>query len=389
MNVRRLFIPAASAAVALAVAVPAAATSTVQFPANVDYDNTGGYGAYSSTVSHDSYVQGVDINLDWRSVETSPGNYTWGPLDRTATAWANAHKHIVLVVRAANETGGATLDKNLVPSTCKPDSDQILPAWVISALGYNGTYCDSDLETIVPDWFSPAFQSYFQEFVSALGKHVSKKKYFSSISYVRIGVGLGGEAFPVMPDQVGSGCKTSTLPCQEDSSADKAWMSQYWGYSGQAWQKFQETMLTAYDAAFPSVPLIYPIDKQDNDSAGKPVDLVVAKWAIATYSNIGIGAECLPPGGGSLETYADFGTIDTWIRDNHPGAYIQFQTCGKTATAAEEQGIIKAAEGFGARSVEWYEDTFNPTKGTPPSASDMTGYQTWVNSNCDPACPPR
>jgi hypothetical protein len=399
MNARRLVIPAALAAVALAAAVSmvapaatvsAAVTPTVQFPANVDYDNTGGYGAYSPTALSDSFVQGVDINVDWATVEPTAGNFDWTKLDDTANAWASAGKHIVLVVRAANEIGGATVNNNFVPPTCTADTDSILPQWEINALGFDGTLCDSDLETIVPDWFSPTLQTDFLQFVSALGQHVaSETSYNSAISYVRIGVGLGGEAFPVMPNGVGSGCDAkdpadSVPPCQQDAGGDKAWMTLRWGYSGQAWEAFQEKMLAAYDAAFPSVPLIYPIDAQDNDSSGTPVEYAVADWATTTYSNIGIGEECLPPGG--VGGYADFGTIDTMVRDDwNPDAYIQFQTCGPTTTPADEQSIITAAEGYGARSIEWYEATFLEVQAPdgslePPSVPDMKAYQTWVNN---------
>jgi hypothetical protein len=111
--------------------------------ANVDYAS-GRYGAYSSAALRDSWVQGVVINLDWRAIQTSPGtsssSYNWAPLDRAATAWANAGKHIALVVRATNEVGGG----------CSAGVAQILPGWEITALhnalGRIGTFCDKDLE---------------------------------------------------------------------------------------------------------------------------------------------------------------------------------------------------------------------------------------------------
>jgi hypothetical protein len=356
----------------LAAAVPAAATSTVQFPANVDFAS-GAYGAYNPAALTDSWVQGVDINVNWSSVETAPGVYDWNPLDTEANAWAGQGKHIVLVVRAANETGGG----------CQAGSAQYLPGWEITALqnavGPDGTYCDTDLDSLVPDWFSSTFQSDFQAFVSALGAHVSAQSYYSSISYVRIGVGLGGEGWYLMPNGTGSGCSTSppTTPCQEDFSTDKTWIEDNWGYTAQGWENFQETMLAAYDAAFPApVQVIYAIAAYDTLPDGTPVEEAVAEWG-TNYGGIGIGAECLAPGG--LGSYADFGTIDTWVRDNHPNAYIQFQTCGQTATTADEQSIIDAAEGYGAKSIEWYEDTIV----SPPSASDMTAYQTWVNKTFD------
>jgi hypothetical protein len=321
--------------------------------ANVDF-RVDGYGAYNPAALSDSWVQGIIINLNWNTVQnTSSSSFNWAPMDSTATAWANAGKHIVLVVRAANETGGG----------CSAGRDQLLPGWEITALhnalGAVGTFCDRGVDSLVPDWFSSTFQSGFLAFIRALGAHVSAQPYYSSISYVRIGVGVGGEGFFLFP--------------QNGYSADKSWMETHWGYTPRAWENFQETMLAAYRAAFPPpVQIIYPIDAQDDLSPGIPVDLAVAEWA-TNYGGIGIGEECLPPGG--IGNFGDFPTIDSWVRENHPNAYIQFQTCGQTPNASDEQGIITAAEGYGAKSIEWYEGTIV----SPPSQSDMTAYQTWVN----------
>jgi hypothetical protein len=109
------------------------------------------------------------------------------------------------------------------------------------------------------------------------------------------------------------------------------------------------------------------------------VDLNVAEWG-GFPRVMSIGQEPIPSGSdgyGSGGGYADFNTIDSWTHTNHPGAYIQFQTAGGTLTQAREDGIIANAERYWGRSVEWYEDSqiLNP-----PSVSDMTAYQTWVNN---------
>jgi hypothetical protein len=412
MPARRLAIAVALAAVAFAAAAPAAAQGiqpapNVPYPANIDYPS-GGYGDFSSTVLGEPYVQGVDINLDWSSVETADSPkpvYDWTGLNKVADAAYDQGKHIILVVRAANETGGTT------GSTCMPDSAQILPSWEISNLekqteanGTDGIYCDSDLETIVPDWFSSVFQNDWLTFINALGQYVSQQPYYSYISYVRIGVGLGGEAFPVMPNGVGSGCDPSdpadsTPPCQQDETADEAWMEDNWGYSAQNWENFQESMLASYDADFPGVgtnglvvpppPLIYPIDAQETISGHEnPVDYEVADWATSTYSNIGIGSEGLKPNG-ITATYADWDNLLPMVFANNPDLYVQFQTDSATTTKAEEDGTITVAELYGGRSIEWYESIWTGT-GTslaPPDQAAMTSYQTWVNNNCDPGCP--
>jgi hypothetical protein len=326
-------------------------TKIVSVMANVDYAS-GGYGQYNPAALHDSWVQGVVINVDWRYGETSLGHFNWGPLDREATTWADAGKHVAIVVRAANEIGGGCTATGW---------GQMLPGWEITALhkslGRIGTFCDKGVNGLVPDWFSATFQSDWRGFIKALGAHVSAKSYYSSVSYVRIGVGLGGEGFYLMPNQ-------------KAFSADQAWMEHNWHYSTQAWENFQETMLTTYNAAFPApVPVIYPLDQF---SPRYTENGIVAKWAVS-QGGIGIGEECLPPGG----LNSSFGAVDRWVRANHPNTYIQFQTCGPTSTARAEQGIIKAAEGYGAKSVEWYQRTAV----TPPSNSDMAAYQAWVNKS--------
>jgi hypothetical protein len=188
---------------------------------------------------------------------------------------------------------------------------------------------------------------------------VAAQSYFSSISYARIGVGLGGEGYYLMPGQSGY-------------NADKSWMEANWHYTPQAWEHFQETMLAAYDAAFPRpVQVIYPMVAQDDLTPGVPVDQAVAEWA-TNYGGIGIGAECLP----TIGLNRPLAFIDRWVRAHHPNAYIQFQACGPISSASAEQAIIKAAESYGGKSIEWYESTV----ARPPSESAMNTYQKWVNS---------
>jgi hypothetical protein len=408
----RLVISLALAAVALTAAAPAAAQPSpaplqVPFPANADYPP----GQVASlTVLRHSYVQGVDVNVDWSSVEKTNDpphqpTYNWSALKAAADTAYDRGKHIILVVRAANETGGAT------GSACMPDSAQILPSWEIADLqhqpglnDFTGLYCDSDLQTLIPDWFSSQFQNAWLTFIDALAHYVSTQPYYPYISYVRIGVGLGGEAFPVMPDGVGSGCAAGKLPCQTDASRDLADITAGWIPRSenfpQEWEDFQESMLAGYEAAFPAVttdgtdvpapPLIYPIDAQPTIPGHRnPVDYEVADWATGTYRNIGIGSEGLRPGG-IRPTYADWGKLLPMVFANNPDVYLQFQTLQPTTTAANEAGLITAAEDYGAKSIEWYESTFLQGSGHkigPPSSQDMTQYQTWVNHNCHPGCP--
>jgi hypothetical protein len=358
---RLIIILTAAACVALGLGLPASASTNDTYPANVDYA-AGGYGAYNSKVLSEPWVQGVDINIDWSTVQPKESlkSINWGPLNKTALKWAKAGKHIIIVVRFANETNGVK------GATCqKPYTGQILPGWEATRVP---TFCDKDMNTLIPDYFNPTFQSDWLAFVDALGSHLANASYKSSISYVRLGVGLGGESFLLMPNGTGG---------QKDEAADKRAITAAWHYTPQKWQNWQKAMLTAYRAAIPArIPVIYAIAVQDTYE-GHPIDYNVALWAMQ-HGGFGIGQECLGPTGfGSGDGYADFNNIDNDLITKYPATYLQFQGCGQVTRASEERSIISLAEKYHARSYEWYESTLVPPG--PPSSSDMTAYQTWVN----------
>jgi hypothetical protein len=325
--------------------------------ANIDYADEG-YGRYDPSALTDPWIQGVVISMSWRWAETRRGVYDWAPLDKEATAWADAGKHVVLAVDFSNSTGGE----------CSAGSGQSLPTWEIARIP---TYCDSDMDVLIPDWFNPTFQSDAKAFVAALAQHVQAQPYYDAISYVRISVGMGSTAFAVMPDGGGGALGHA----QEDYGADMAWMERHWGYTPQKWEAFQETMLAAYSDDFPApVSVIYPVAKQDiNPATGNPVDVDVAEWGAPRH--IGIGSEGMLPGGfGGGQGYADLNTIIAWMHQHYPGNYIQVQSANPPMDASQVAQSVSTAERYGIDSIEWYQQeavngTFKPA---------MDGYQTWA-----------
>jgi hypothetical protein len=324
--------------------------------ANIDFADEG-YGRYDPSALTDPWIQGVVIQMSWRWAETSPGVYDWAPLDKEATAWSHAGKHVVLAVEFSNDTGGG----------CSSAHTE-LPAWEIARIP---TYCDSDMNVLIPDWFNPTFQSDAKAFIAALGEHVQAQPYYHAISYVRIGVGMGGTGFPVMPNGGGGAVGHS----QEDYSTDMTWIERHWGYTPQRWEAFQETMLAGYSADFPApVPVIYPVVQQGIDPAtGNPVELDVAEWGAPRH--IGIGNENMNPGGfGSGHGYADFNTIAAWMHQHYPGNYIQVQSTNNMDASQVAQSV-STAERYGVDSIEWYQD--EAVNGNFKTAMD--GYQTWAD----------
>ena len=324
--------------------------------ANIDYADEG-YGRYDPSALTDPWIQGVVIQMAWRFVETRRGVYDWAPLDQEAAAWSGAGKRVVLAVDLSNDTGGGCFSGRTA-----------LPAWEIARIP---TYCDPDMNLVMPDWFNPTFQSDAKAFIAALGKHVQAQPYYDAISYVRISVGLGGTAFPVTPDG-GGGMIGSP---QRDYRTDKTWIENHWGYTPQKWEAFQETMLGAYNADFPApVQVIYTVVRQDiNPATGNPVELDVAKWAGPRH--IGIGNENMPAGGfGGGQGYADLNTITAWMHQHYPGNYIQVQSVNNMDASQVAQSV-STAERFGIDSIEWYQvEAVNRNFRTA-----MYGYQAWAN----------
>jgi hypothetical protein len=280
--------------------------------------------------------------MNWSNVERTQGSYNWAPLNNELAAWANAGKRVVIAVRFANEVGTG-----------------MMPSWEQARIP---TFSDAVENSVIPDYFSPTFQSDWKAFVGALGAQLQASPYKSAISYVRIATGLGGESWPLMPKSY------STYMPQLKA----------WGYTPAAWEAWQKSMLSYYYSVLPSgVHDIYSIVKLDtNPSTGNPIQLDVAEWATATFG-FGVGEESIPSGSfGSGAGWADINTICDWVHANHPNAYIQFQTAGPLSSTSEENGIISNAEAHWARSIEWYES------GVIDSAyqSGFDAFQSWVNS---------
>jgi hypothetical protein len=286
---------------------PIAQSSVVTYPANVDYAS-GGYGVYDSTVINDSWVQGVVINMNWNSVETSLNTFNWGPLDTEAAAWAAKGKHVSLVVRPASE----------VPGSGSCTSGQILPAWEQTRLGASNWFCDSDVGDVVPNWFSSTFQSDWLGFISALGSHIAAQSYASSISYVRIGVGLGAEGFPLMG--------TAKNP---DLTTDLSTITASWGYSPDNFKTFQETMLSAYKTAINGTPGSSPAFVQDlGNAGGTTAAQVITVGASTTAGDRVIIAGRAVQGGGI-----------TSVTDSRGNTY----TVDKAATGTESASSVASA----------------------------------------------
>lgn len=303
---------------------PTATGQASGIPANIDYE-PGGYGDFEQQALTDPRIGAVDINMNWNAVEPTPPtngvhHYVWGPADAEVQDWAAAGKKVVLVVRYAADQ----------EASC--DGTQMMPQWELQRIP---TFCDAQYGTVIPNYFDPTFISDLQTYIWAIGTHFGASSTKSSILYVRVGLGLVGESFPVWHMR----------------SNVQGWAQlQAWGYSPAKWEAWQEARLAFINRVFSYTTVIYPVNDQEaNDPAtGLPLQAAVAYWAAAR--GIGIGQQGLVPD----YTYARIDVICAQVRQRWPSTYIEFQTVGPVSDRVEVLGDIETAQRYGARFIEWY-----------------------------------
>lgn len=303
--------------------------------ANIDYESAG-YGTYNSNALNSPNIGAVDVNLNWFRVEPKQGTFNFAPADKEIATWAQHGKKFTLIIRYVNESGNTTL-----PNCSGP---QYLPSWEIPRILH---FCDSDKGIIIPDYFDPTFKADIKAYIKVIADHFAISLYKDDLLYVRIGVGLAGEGFPLVP------CKTGC-----DYQADRDQLVA-WGYSPLAWKAWQEEMMSYFKSTFTYSTIIYPINQLETDpTTEQPVQMEVAYWAAA--QGMGVGQEGLAPG--YPKNYAEIKTILSYIQSHYSSTYIQFQTVALVRGLNEVQGDIDTARQYNARSIEWYaNDAADPS----------------------------
>jgi len=296
---------------------PAPGVTSSPFPANIDFESLSSYGTYNPAALANPNIGAVDVNMNWSTVEPQQGVFNWSPADTEIAAWAARKKKFTLVVRYIKE---GTSGKNC-------NSLQFLPVWEIARIQ---NFCDSDTGTLIPDYFDPTFKADLKAYVQAIAQHISHGPYKNNLLYVRIGVGAGGEGFPLMP--------------RGDYAKDKNVLMDY-GYTPQNWAAWQKEMLSSYKSTFLFTTVIYPVNGLDTDhSTGQPVQVENANWAAA--NGFGVGQQGLRPGTNS--------PLFRSLRSQYPNLLIQYQTVGAVNSYRGVQADIQAADKNGAQFIEWY-----------------------------------
>lgn len=340
--------------------------ANIEFPANVEFDNPGTYqyGGFNPASLSNPNVGGVVINLSWGAVEPQQGVFNFAPADKEIAAWVQAGKKIVFQVRFLKQGGVAS-----VPDCGAANQWDDLPVWEVNKIPH---LCQSFRGMIIPDYFNPTFQADVKAFVSAVAQHYSNSPYRSSIVYVRVATGTGGEQNLLM------GCPL--ISCRSEYESDVQQLIS-WGYSPATLVTYDKNMLSFDKSVFHFTTVIYalggPIPDVGrlniNPATGNPVWMDVAAWAAA--NGIGVGQMGLNPS----PSYASGGNLNTIIANalaSYPNTYVQFQTVGRVASTADVQADIATATNLHARTIEWYEQDID----NPAYQSLLQQWQQTVNS---------
>jgi hypothetical protein len=177
------------------------------------------YSDVQTYLMHNPLVSGANIVVEWSSVDRGVGanpQYDWSATDSAVQEWIAAGKKVNLIVWTISD--GPT--------------NTAMPQYIWNNLGAaNFTTCNGQQ---IPNYFSPAYQIPYQQFMAQLVQHFGSNP---GIGYIRFGLGRGGETNPAR----GIG---------KDAACTNAFMNQ-WGWTETAWINYLNSMLN-YEASLKS-----------------------------------------------------------------------------------------------------------------------------------------
>jgi hypothetical protein len=205
-------------------------------PQQRDYDDVQNYLLSKSSRAF-PYISGAVLRVDWSDFDLGDSatgkhtRYDFKIIDDAMAPWIAAGKTANLVVHTTPYGG---------PPSC-PGSGSgshgqsgvgncAMPAWMWTTLGSsNYVTCDG---AQAPNFFADTFQANYEAAIKALTEHYANNK---SVSYIRVGLGKGGEI------NLPKGWQDPSSPCGEA-------YTKRWGYtignSGKyTWNAYLEKML--------------------------------------------------------------------------------------------------------------------------------------------------
>ena len=154
-------------------------------------------------------VTGANFSVSWSEVDKGPGaspQYVWNSVDDRLKPWISAGKKV-----------------NLILWPVSYGTNTATPGYVLSSLGSsNKVSCHGET---IPNYFAAAYLGPYEAFLKALFKHYAGN---SAIDYIRVGMGQGGEIYPVNGLETDSNCYNTFI---------------HGGFSDENWAHYLETLI--------------------------------------------------------------------------------------------------------------------------------------------------
>ena len=307
------------------------------------------------------YINGIVYSLWWACSDQdgSAAHYNWSNFDNQVQAdgWAAAGKKIMVVLGGVTYGGSDSICYGGGGWGTTGVSNYGTPAYVWSALGpSNYVMCNGQQ---IPNYYNSAYLNNYQNWVAATLAHLASASYGSSIEYVRVAWGKGGETTPTANWDVDSTCPDGNGYGE---------LVHDWGYTLANWEAFLQNGMT-WEAGLRS-PLQLMISITPMGNHGQSQGAVPAATApVAASLGIGFGTQGLmasdvnsyPCGGGwcgLFASYAGMVPLETQTFYQSCASTNESGTCPSMAvTTGTLDPLLNWAAEEGATSFEmYYED---------------------------------
>jgi hypothetical protein len=205
-------------------------------PQQRNYDDVREYLLNKSARAY-PYISGAVIRVTWSDFDLGDAatgkhtRYDFSIIDDAIAPWIAAGKAANLVLHTTPYAGPPTCPGSGVGSRGQSGvGNCAMPAWMWTALGpSNYVSCDG---AQAPNFFAAAYQSNYEAAIKALTEHYAHN---TGISYIRVGLGKGGEI------NIPRGWQDASTPCGE--AYTKRWGYTVGNSSEFTWNAYLQKML--------------------------------------------------------------------------------------------------------------------------------------------------
>lgn len=251
----------------------------VLFPGQQDGPDSAAIQQY--LINNTQVALGATLVVQWSAVDRDgiPGDYDWSYPDNQILPWKNAGKKVNLVIWA-NSDGSDPICG--IPGQSGPGQfgtdgtgNCAIPTYVWKELTTTDyVTCNpgnANASQQMPNYFNSAFQAHYKTFIQQLIQHYGSD---SSIGYIRIGLGRGGETIPEGDwENTSEACGMSYVNA--------------WGYSVSSWDSNYLQMMLQYEGSLHS-PKQLMVGVTPMGNANRNADFAAQ---VAAPLGIGIGSQ--------------------------------------------------------------------------------------------------